>query len=48
MVFFEWDYSRYDNVGKRYVDAGSVDILNESGVIAYGSINGVAEAMHNK
>lgn len=33
-------------IGKRYADAGLVDILIESGVIAYGSMNGVLEGRH--
>ena len=33
-------------LGKRYADAGLVDILIESGVFAYGSMNGVLEGRH--
>ena len=31
---------------KRYADAGLADILIESGVVAYGSMNGVLEGRH--
>lgn len=33
-------------IGKRYAAAGLVDILIESGVIAYGSMNGVLDGRH--
>ena len=33
-------------IGKRFADAGLVDILIESGVVAFGSMNGVLEGRH--